>query len=335
MQVIRDQDQVPAEFQKCVLALGNFDGVHRGHQTVLGVAQDVARQTDANPTHAKVGVLTFAPHPQLFFRPNTKMFALSPEQRKLALFEAFGLDFATLVTFDRKFSEQSAETFVTETLCGRWKVSHVVIGYNFFFGKGRSGNAHMLTEAGKAHGFDVTIVAPASQGGDVYSSSAARSFLRAGQVREAADVLGHWWAVQGIVEKGAQIGRTMGYPTVNVMLEMGQDLAAGIYAARVTVGGRRYDGAAYNGRRPTFDNGVAKLEVFLFDFSGDLYGTDIVVELIDFIRPDQAFENMEALKIQMDDDCATARKILDEVNAADPMEAFPIGRALAEAVDRV
>jgi len=161
-----------------------------------------------------------------------------------------------------------------------------------------------------------------------------RDLLRTGNVREAADALGAWWAVSGVVEHGAQRGTNMGYPTVNLMLEAGQALHHGIYAARVYVDGKRYDGAAYNGRRPTFDNGVAKLEVFLFEFSGDLYGSEIAVELVEFIRPDEAFETMEDLVRQMDLDCAKAREILGRINADDPMLRYPIGSALAARLDK-
>lgn len=328
MKVITDSDPVPQSARGAVVALGNFDGVHRGHQAVLGRACGIAADSGV-----PVGAMTFAPHPRLYFKPTTTMFALSTEGRKQALFEAFGLDFSALLTFDRAFAELSAEEFVRQVLCARWAVSHVVVGYNFFFGKGRGGNPQRLSELGGElgveHGFGVSVVAPASDEGEVFSSSSVRDLLRAGNVRDAADILGHWWAVSGIVEKGAQLGTTMGYPTVNVMLQAGQALHHGIYAARVIANGKRYDGAAYNGRRPTFDNGIAKLEVFLFDFSGDLYGSDITVELIDFIRPDEAFVSAEALVEQMGEDCAQARSILDVVNASDPMLCYPIGRAQA------
>jgi riboflavin kinase / FMN adenylyltransferase len=325
MQVITDHDPLPPSLEGAVVALGNFDGVHRGHQAVLAAAKDEARRRGV-----PAGAMTFDPHPRLFFKPTTTMFALSTENRKAVLLGAFGMDFSARLTFDRAFSELSAEEFVDEVLCRRWKAAHVVVGYNFFFGKGRGGNPHLLAELGALRGFGVTVVQPASDEGEVFSSSSVRDLLRAGNVRDAADILGHWWAVSGVVEKGAHLGTTMGYPTVNVMLQPGQALHHGIYAARVVARGRKYDAAAYNGRRPTFDNGIAKLEAFLFDFSGDLYGAEITVELIDFIRPDEAFPSAEALMAQMADDCAKARGILDRINSADPMLAYPIGRALAE-----
>lgn len=324
MQVITDHDPVPPALKGAVVALGNFDGVHRGHQAVLQAAKDLAAGAGA-----RVGAMTFSPHPRLFFKPTTTMFALSTEERKDVLLDAFGIEFSARLTFDRTFAEMTAEQFVDEVLCARWDVSHVVVGYNFFFGKGRGGNPQLLKELGAERGFGVTIVQPASDEGEVFSSSSVRDLLRAGNVRDAADILGHWWAVSGVVEKGAHLGTTMGYPTVNVMLQPGQALHHGIYAARVIVGSERYDAAAYNGRRPTFDNGIAKLEAFMFNFSGDLYGAEITVELIDFIRPDEAFPDAEALMAQMADDCAKARGILDRINSADPMLAYPIGQAHA------
>jgi len=324
MQVFSDSDIVPAETHGSVVALGNFDGVHRGHQAVLGRAKAIAAKIDA-----KAGALTFDPHPQLYFRPTTTMFTVSPLPRKLALLDAFGMDFTGVLTFNQALAGLTAEAFVEQVLVNRLRARHVVVGYNFFFGKGRGGSPHSLERFGAERGFEVTIIEPESDEGDVFSSSSVRDLLRAGNVREAAEALGHWWAVSGVVEHGAHLGTGMGYPTVNVMLEAGQALHHGIYAARVHAGGKRYDGAAYNGRRPTFDNGIAKLEVFLFDFSGDLYGSDITVELIDFIRPDEAFTTAEALVKQMDADCAAARDILAGVKASDPMMRFPIGRKLA------
>jgi riboflavin kinase / FMN adenylyltransferase len=325
MKVITDREPIPAGLRGAVVALGNFDGVHRGHQSVLGKACKIARAR-AVP----VGAMTFVPHPRIFFKPLATMFVLTTEDRKQVLLDAFGLDFSALLTFDRALADLTASEFVDQVLAERWGVSHIVVGYNFFFGKGRGGSPQVLEELGKTRGFEVTVVAPARDDGEVFSSSSVRDYLRAGDVRDAAEILGHWWAISGTVEKGAQLGTSMGYPTVNVMLQPGQALHHGIYAARVIANGRRYDGAAYNGRRPTFDNGIAKLEVFLFDFSGDLYGAEITVELIDFIRPDAVFDSAEALMAKMAEDCAKARTILDAVNADDPMLKYPIGRALAE-----
>jgi riboflavin kinase/FMN adenylyltransferase len=314
---------VPEDVQDGVLVLGNFDGVHRGHQAVIGEALAIGRDAGR-----RVGVMTFDPHPRRFFQPRASMFTLTPMPQKLQLFKALGCDFTALMTFDDAMASMTGEDFIRDVLHGVWRVSHVVVGYNFFFGKGRSGSPQLLADLGREIGFDVSIISPASDDGEVFSSSAVRDYLRAGDVRGAAAILGYWWAVAGVVESGAGIGKGMGYPTANVMLEAGQDLHHGIYATRVFVDDRRFDAAAYLGRRPTFDNGIAKLEVFLFDFDESLYDRAISVELIDFIRPDKAFESADALVHQMDEDCAQARKILAELNATDPMRNFPIAKAL-------
>ena len=328
MKIFENPSNVPEEVQGGVLALGNFDGVHRGHQVVIGTALKLGRETGR-----PVGVMTFDPHPRKFFQPNATMFTLTPTSQKLKLFNALGCDFAGVMTFDAELASLTGEAFIREVLHGIWRVGHVVVGYNFFFGKGRSGSPQLLDEIGREAGFDVTTLSPASDDGEVFSSSAVRDYLRAGDVRGAADVLGHWWTVAGVVESGAGIGTGIGYPTANVVLEPGQDLHHGIFAARVLIDGRRFDAAAYLGRRPTFDNGEAKLEVYLFEFDDDLYGREINVELIDFIRPDQGFESAEALVAQMDDDCAKAREILAKIRTNDPMTKHLIGRATSALYD--
>ncbi len=328
MKVFENPDAVPGDAQNGVLALGNFDGVHRGHQTVIGDALTLGRKTGR-----PVGVMTFDPHPRKFFQPNATMFTLTPTSQKLKLFNALGCDFTGVMTFDANMASLTGEAFVRDVLHGVWRVGHVVVGYNFFFGKGRSGSPQLLLDIGQEVGFGVSVMSPASDDGQVFSSSAARDYLRAGDVRGAADILGYWWTVAGVVESGAGIGTGMGYPTANVMLAPGQDLHHGIYAARVLYDGQRFNAAAYLGRRPTFDNGIAKLEVYLFEFNDDLYGREINVELIDFIRPDQGFESAEALVAQMDDDCAKARDILAGINAYDPMTKHLLGRATSALFD--
>ena len=232
MKVLRDPATIPPDCAGGVLALGNFDGVHRGHRAVIGRAQQRAR-VEARPA----GVMTFDPHPRQFFKPNATMFTLTPTARKIELFEALGLDFAGIVTFDAALAGLTGEAFVRQILCDVWQVSHVVVGYNFFFGKGRSGSPQLLADLGGELGYGVTVVQPESDDGEVFSSSAVRDYLRAGDVRGAAEVLGHWWSVAGQVESGAGRGTGMGYPTANVMLLPGQNLHHGIYAARVK--GRR------------------------------------------------------------------------------------------------
>ena len=324
MRVVGDGEAVPADLEGAVIALGNFDGVHRGHQAVLSCGGAIA-----NDLGTSFGVMTFDPHPRSYFSPSTALFTLSPLERKFELLDCLGIEFTSVLTFDETLAGLTAEAFVKEVLVDKWQAAHVIVGYNFMFGKGRSGTPQTLSAVGGKMGFGVTIIEPESRDGQAFSSSAIRELLRAGHVRDAADILGYWWTVSGTVEHGAGRGHNLGYPTVNVMLQPGQDLHHGIYAARVWVDGHRFDAAAYNGRRPTFDNGLAKLEAFLFDFNESLYGHQIDVELIDFLRPDEAFDSAEALTAQIGRDCAAAKEILVKINSADPMLNYPIGRSIS------
>ena len=189
-------------------------------------------------------------------------------------------------------------------------VRHVVIGYDFFFGKSRQGTPDVMTRAAAEMGFGVSVIAPVAEGGEVFSSSAIRAEIAQGDVKGAAEMLGHWWAVGGTVVGGAKRGTGMGYPTANIVLPRATPLAHGIYAVRIGFAGNTYQGAAYLGTRPTFDNGPPVLEIFLFDFDGSLYGREIEVGFVEFIRGDQRFDGMEALMAQMEKDCTKAKAIL-------------------------
>ncbi|MCL4768690.1 MAG: bifunctional riboflavin kinase/FAD synthetase [Hyphomicrobiaceae bacterium] len=319
MRIVHGYQQVPPEIRGSALAIGNFDGVHRGHQALLLDALAHAR-AGGRPA----GVMVFEPHPREFFRPAEPHFRLTTLEEKLRLIERLGLDFAIVLAFDADLAGLSATRFIDEVLVGALRVAHVVIGYDFFFGKGRGGNPETMQAAGREHDFSVSVVAPVAEAGEVFSSSAIRAKLSAGDVRGAALDLGHWWRVSGIVTGGARRGTGLGFPTANVVLPKGTALAHGIYAVRVLIHGARHGGAAYLGTRPTFDQGAAVLEVFLLDFEGDLYGREIVVELIDFIRGDKRFADAESLVSQMELDCGRAREILREVEARPPLAGSPL-----------
>jgi riboflavin kinase/FMN adenylyltransferase len=310
MQVIHGLISVPAFARHAVVAIGNFDGVHRGHQALVSIAIERARAKGC-----AAGVMLFEPHPREFFKPDEPHFHLTSLEQKLAVLDQLGLDFAVVVPFNAEFANLSATEFVERVLVGALAISHAVIGYDFFFGKSRGGTPDMLWQAGEKLGFEVTVLAPVAEEGEVFSSSAIRMHLAQGDVKGAAHALGRFWSVRGKVVDGTRRGREIGFPTANIPLARGTALAHGIYAVRVDVDGQRYDGAAYLGTRPTFDNGHPVLEVFMFDFSGDLYGKDMEVELVAFIRGDRKFANVEALKAQMDADCAKAREILAATSA--------------------
>jgi riboflavin kinase/FMN adenylyltransferase len=254
--------------------------------------------------------MVFEPHPREFFHPERPHFRLTSLERKLALFERYGLDLAVVVPFGEHVANLTPEAFVEQVLVAGLGVRHVVVGYDFFFGKGRGGSAADMQRFGELFGFGVSVVPPVAEGGEVFSSSAIRAEIAQGDVAGAASMMGHWWSVTGEVVGGAKRGTGMGFPTANVLLPRTTPLAYGIYAVFVDTPEGRFQGAAYLGTRPTFDNGPPVLEVFLFDFDGDLYGRRIEVSFVAFIRPDRRFDGMEALMVQMDEDCKKAQKIL-------------------------
>lgn len=305
MEIVHGWHDVPAALKGAALAIGNFDGVHRGHRAVL----DAAR-TAGQAAGCRLGAMIFEPHPRKFFHPEKPLFLLTPAERKLALFADHGLDFAAVLPFDTELSSLTAERFVAQVLVGAFGIRHAVTGYDFFFGKGREGTAAALRGFGEAYGFGVTIVEPVGDSGEIYSSTRVRELLAEGDVAAAAEMLGYWWSVSGIVESGAGRGKGLGFPTANVRLHRDQALGHGIYAVRVHVDGAVHDGAAYLGTRPTFDAGPPLLEVFLLDFDGNLYGRHIEVAFIGFVRPDAKFRSGTDLAAQMEADVAKARAIL-------------------------
>ncbi|HWE21177.1 MAG TPA: bifunctional riboflavin kinase/FAD synthetase [Hyphomicrobiaceae bacterium] len=311
MIVLKGITYVPKDARNGVLAIGNFDGVHRGHQVLLQSAKDRAAELKA-----PAGVILFEPHPREFFQPDKPHFRLTPLKRKLELLNQLGLDLAVVLTFDATLANLTAQDFIERVIVDALAARHVVIGYNFRFGKARTGDAEAMRRAGSALGFGVTVVAQVGEGGEVFSSGAVRAALAQGDVARAAHILGHWWRVSGAVIGGFKRGTGLGFPTANIALPPGTELAHGIYAVRVYADGRTYGGGAYLGSRPTFDDGVPMLEVFLFGFDGDLYGREIAVEFVDYVRADAKFASVEALKEQIAEDCAQAQAALEAAPAS-------------------
>lgn len=325
MDVLSGWKNVPPSARGAVLAIGNFDGVHRGHQAVLGRAVDIARKEGK-----RSGAVVFEPHPREFFAPDAPFFRLTPLPVKLELLAALGLDQTFVIDFCAELSGLSAEAFAVEVLARGLGAAGVVVGYDFTYGKGRTGTTAELAALGARHGFKVEIVQPVAQAGGIFSSSKVREHLRRGEVVEAAEQLGYWWRVRGGVERGAGRGRGLGFPTINLPLAAGQDIGHGIYAVRVLHGGRRHHAAGYVGSRPTFGAGPPVLEAYLLDFAGNLYGEDVEVEFIAKLREDASFADGEALAAQMAADCETVRTVLARLDAQDPMAKFPLGHALAQ-----
>jgi len=303
MDVIRGPQALSGPLAASVLAIGNFDGVHRGHQAVLEAALGAAREAGS-----AAGVMVFEPHPRQYFKPEEPLFRLTPLDLKLKLFELLGLDFAVVLDFDKSLAGREPEDFVKEILVAGLGVRHVVTGYDFHFGKNRRGTPDFLRAMGREIGFGVTIVEEVGGGGDSFSSSQARALLRAGEVRAAAEILGYWWRVLGRVEAGAARGTGLGYPTANLTPPANFDLAHGIYAVRTMVPQGRFGGAAYVGRQPTYDGKETVIEAFLFDFEGDLYGRRLVVELWERLRDEAVFESEAALVAQIAEDVEATRR---------------------------
>ncbi|WP_338821996.1 bifunctional riboflavin kinase/FAD synthetase [Bradyrhizobium septentrionale] len=311
--VIRDNTPASAIPKGAVVAMGNFDGVHLGHRAVIGAALAMGKAHGV-PALA----VTFEPHPRSFFSPNTPQFRLTDETNKLRLLAATGLAGAVVMTFDKARAGTSAQDFIHHDLIDRLGISGIAVGYDFHFGKGRVGSPSLLVSEAPRLGIEVDVQAHVDIEERPVSSSAIRMALAEGQVIDATTMLGGPWFVTGKVIHGEKRGRDLGYPTANIRLDKHCGLKHGIYAVRVGKGSQRLDGVASFGRRPTFDNGAPLLEVFLFDFKGDLYDTVLDVAFIGFIREELKFDTIEALIRQMDDDSARARALL----AAAP-DAFP------------
>ncbi|MEP3280607.1 MAG: bifunctional riboflavin kinase/FAD synthetase [Stappiaceae bacterium] len=307
--VVGALDEFPQALFGGVVAIGNFDGVHRGHRAVLNAALDQAKQ-NTRPAY----IMTFEPHPRTVFRPEHPVFRLTPPNAKADLLHALGFAGMLVVPFNRDFASITAQDFVQKILCAQLGISHAVIGYDFHFGKARQGTPNYLEEAGGREGFGVSIVQPfEDENAEIVSSSRIREALSAGDIILANSLLGYRWFVDGTVQHGEKRGREMGFPTANLTLPPECRLRHGIYAVRTYVAGKRYDGVASYGRRPTFDNGTPLLEVFIFDFSDDIYGQPIRISFASHLRPELKFDDVPSLIEQMNRDSAEARAILDSL----------------------
>ena len=292
------------------MAIGNFDGIHRGHKAVMERAKATARAAGA-----PCALLTFEPHPADYFGGPGTIFRLTPVAEKARLVERAGLDGMVVFTFDGRLANLPAEDFIREILVERLGIGGIVAGYDFHFGKLRGGTPAVLVEAGATYGFSVEIVGriEADTVGAIAaaSSTTTRSALEQGDVARAAALLGHPYAITGEVLPGQRLGRTLGFPTANLRADPSCRLRHGIYAVRASVEGRTYDAVASWGRRPTVDNGAPLLETFLFDFTGDLYGKTMAVAFVAWLRPEEKFDSLDALTAQMLRDAENARDALN------------------------
>lgn len=312
---------MPAPLKGGVIALGNFDGLHLGHQSVLTEAVKVARAA-----HVPAGVMTFEPHPRLFFKPDQEPFLLSPFRIKARLIAALGFDFLYVQPFDHALSQMAAADFVAQILVNGLAVSHIVVGYDYVFGHQRKGNIALLQELAQRYGFGVTAVGELTNGGTRYSSTNVRNLLKDGRPAAAAKLLGRYWEIEGRVEHGDERGRTLGFPTANMSYRDYLHPKKGVYAVRAGIDHGPdtiwHDGVANFGNRPTFDKTDVLLETYLFDFSDNLYSRHLRVALIDFIREERKFDGLEALKAQIAADSQTARAILTQRGFSDAPAPF-------------
>lgn len=296
------------------VAIGNFDGVHLGHQSVLALARAAAAEIGA-----AYGVVTFEPHPRQFFAPEAAPFRLMNAESRAHRMAKLGVEQLYEIPFDAALAGLEAEAFVREVLVGGLGIRHLVAGADFRFGKGRAGDTGLLAAMGRALGFGMTVAPLVSAAGTDVSSTAIRRALSEGRPEDAAHMLGHWHRIDGRVEHGDKRGRDLGFPTANVALEGLHLPRFGVYAVTVDVldgpHAGRWRGAASIGERPTFGMNRPNLEVYLMDFAGDLYGAEVSVALVAFLRPEARFERVEALVDQMHADVAAARARLDAVAA--------------------
>jgi len=299
-------DAVPDALRGAYVAIGNFDGVHRGHQTVLSTLK--ARAAEAG---VPAMVLTFEPHPRDVFAPAPFMFRLTGGNAKARLAEALGLDAIAVLGFDRAFSQIEAEDFVSRFLVDALGVTGVIVGADFHFGRQRRGTPTFLKASGESHGFAVETLDLMDEGDEVISSSRIRAALSEGAVTAANRLLGYHWFFDGCVVKGDQRGRELGYPTANTMTHANFQLAQGVYAVRARLGDRLFDGVAAYGK-PMFDNQRPPFETHLFDFDEDIYGQTITVALIAHIRGQEVFSGLDELIVAMDRDSRKARQALAE-----------------------
>ncbi|MGC1429117.1 MAG: bifunctional riboflavin kinase/FAD synthetase [Albidovulum sp.] len=287
------------------VAMGNFDGVHLGHQAVI----DLARRPDA-----PLGIITFEPHPRQFFAPDAPTFRLMNAEARMHRLEKLGVEQLYELPFDATLSGMDAEVFVADVLVAGLGISHVTVGADFCFGKGRKGSADTLRSLAAQYGFGLTIADLVGLEGTEISSTAIRTALAEGRPRDAANMLGHWHRIEGEVRHGDKRGRDLGYPTANMGVDGLHLPKLGVYAVKVDVltGPHQgsYDGAANLGVRPMFGENQPNLESFLFDFSGDLYGQQLSVALVDYLRPEMKFDGLPGLTAQMNADCDRARAVL-------------------------
>ena len=288
-----------------VFALGNFDGVHLGHKEIINNAKKISSQNSSTS-----GVVVFEPHPRKFFNKENNNFYLSDIRTKEYLVNLLGVDYFVILNFDHEMSERSPEDFINEIIIKKIKPSVLIVGYDFRFGKNRTGGVDDLVRICSKHNIVVKIIEKQKKDSVILSSTNVRDLLRAGDFKNAEKMLGHKWLIKGQVISGDKRGREIGFPTANMEVQDFMEIKFGVYAVKIEIEGYTYNGISNYGIRPTFDGEKLLLETYLFDFSKDIYGMDIVVSFVEFIRDEKRFDSVDELKKQIDLDIDKTIKIL-------------------------
>nr|WP_205691575.1 bifunctional riboflavin kinase/FAD synthetase [Caulobacter sp. 602-2] len=307
LKIVHGWKDVPPEEKGAAVALGNFDGVHRGHQQVIAEAAKAARELKV-----PLGVVTFDPHPRRLFRPTEPAFRLMTIEQQARLLSGLGVDFLYLLPFDFEMATLDDRAFAERVLHQGLGIRHVAVGFDISFGKGRTGSPQAMKGYGQELGFSVSVAEPvANRDGEKFSSTGVREALRAGHPEEAARILGRPFAIEGVVRRGQQLGRQLGFPTANVEIVDYVVPKLGVYATRTRLpDGRVIPGVANLGNNPTTGEVETRLETWLFDFDEDLYGQVIETQLIAFLRPELKFESIELMIEQIRCDETQARAIV-------------------------
>ena len=306
MRLIHGWKDLPQADRHAAVALGNFDGVHRGHQQVIAQAAKAA-----GAAGVPLGVISFEPHPRRIFQPDSPPFRLMTTGQQGRALAALGVDHHYVLPFEAAMAEMTDREFVETVLCQGLGVRHVAVGFDISFGKGRTGSPELMRRYGEAFGFTVSVAEPVGEDGAKFSSTHVRRALREGRPQDAAAILGRPFAIEGEVRRGRQLGRTLGVPTANVDLADYVQPRLGVYATRTRLpDGREIPGVASIGINPTVGEVDARLEVWLFDFDEDLYGQVIETDLVAYLRPEEKFDSLEAMVAQIHRDAAQARALL-------------------------
>jgi riboflavin kinase/FMN adenylyltransferase len=312
MHIIRDYQYAELEDRGASAAIGNFDGVHLGHQAVINIARSHAAQLGC-----PLGVVTFEPHPRQYFAPGAPAFRLMGFEARASQLQKIGVEKLFELNFNNLLSNLTAAEFASDVIKDGLGLKHVVVGADFHFGKGRSGDASDLVHFGAQMGFGVTVADLIEVGDGEFSSTAIRAALTDGRPADAAKMLGHWHRIEGEVIRGDQRGRELGFPTANMSITGLHPPKFGVYAVKIDVldgpHSGSYNGAASMGVRPMFGENLPNLETFIFDFKGDIYGAHVSVALVEYLRPEAKFDSLDALITQMNADCTRTREILKNV----------------------